>query len=104
MEKKEIIRDLEKLKEIYAQHLTLSKRKGCFEVKITLEGHQHLMFLIGDLIKVCVLALDEGENKNDPKISSPHRNIAEVLRLVLDLIPYEHMEFIEEVEKLTRPT
>ena len=100
MKEKDLIQKLYELQGVYSEHTIPSKRKGCYEVKVTVEGHQHLMFLITDLIKVCILALDEGARGGDAKIPNPQINVGEVLRLALDIIPYEHMQFIEEVEEL----
>lgn len=102
MEKEKLIQRLNELQGIYSERMIPSKREGCYDVKVNVEGHQHLLFLVADLIKVSILALEECEHRNDPQIPTPQLNICQVLRLGLELIPYEHMEFIEEVEKLLK--
>ena len=58
------------------------------------------MFLVADLIKFCILALEENVCQNDKQIIQPKYNVNEVLRHTLQLIPFEEHQFIDQVIEL----
>ena len=60
------------------------------------QSHLHLMFLIEDLIKVSVMALNGIERGGDRPLKEPERSISEVLKHALDLLPLEEAEFIDK--------
>lgn len=100
MKNKKLIRKIRELNELYVDKVKNDPSKGYLERKIVVEGHQELIFLISNLIKVCIRALEDGEQIGDRHIPNPEFNVSEVLRLVLDLMPYEPFEYLEELEKL----
>lgn len=52
------------------------------------------MFLIEDLIKVSVMALNDIERGGDRPIKEPERSISEVLKHSLDLLTLGETEFL----------
>lgn len=100
MKRAKTIKKLKNLKQIYNYRMAPSNRKDHFEYSIPVEGHRGQLFLVSHLLKVCILSLDEGEYFKDQQIPSPQLNISEVLRLALELLPHEQMEYLEEAEKL----
>lgn len=99
MKKKKIVRRLNELRDKHLHRLAPHEHhKELYEVKFPVENHLYLMFLIGDLIKVCIRALEDGEYIKDRHIPQPEYNVREVLRHVLDLIPYQEQEFIDKTK------
>jgi len=93
----------EQLKEMEKMHFHALKpyipEKGLYSVELITKGYQETSFMISDLIKVCITAL-ENENFSTRSVPQPHYNISEVLGHILDLIPHDEMEFLDKVRKL----
>src|SRR6478609_7214463 len=62
-------------------------------VQINLSGYADVMYLMADIVKVCMLAL-EGETSCN-RIPEPNTNISGVLGILLDLIPYEEADLLD---------
>lgn len=73
--------------------------KGLYSTALITEGYCETSFMISNLIKVCIVAL---ENEYIPTriVPQPHHNVSEVLGYILDLIPHDEMEFLDKVRKL----
>ena len=94
---------VDQLKELEKMHFHALKpyipEKGLYSVELITKGYQETSFMISDLIKVCITAL-ENENFSTRSVPQPHYNISEVLGYILDLIPHDEMEFLDKVRKL----
>jgi len=97
MKRKRIIKTLNKIKEEHLIHLTpnINKQGKNYTGTFQVQSHLELMYLITNLIKVCILALEENECLNDKQIPQPRYNVNEVLRHTLQLIPFEEHQFID---------
>lgn len=93
----------EQLKELEKEHFFALKpyipEKGLYSIDLITEGYGETSFIISDLIKVCITAL-ENENFSTRSVPQPHSNISGVLGYILDLIPHDEMEFLDKVRKL----
>ncbi|MHA7864930.1 HEPN domain-containing protein [Flagellimonas marinaquae] len=91
------------LKELEKEHFFALKpyipEKGLYSIDLITEGYGETSFMISNLIKVCITAL-ETENFSTRSVPQPQRNISEVLGYILDLIPHDEMEFLDNVRKL----
>jgi len=91
------------LKELEKMHFHALKpylhEKGLYTTELITEGYEETSFMISNLIKVCIRAL-ETENISTRVVPQPHHNVSEVLRYILDLIPHNEMEFLDKVKKL----
>ncbi|GGK34491.1 hypothetical protein GCM10007962_31160 [Yeosuana aromativorans] len=74
-------------------------KKGYYTIGIVTEGYQDLSFIISNLLKVCILAMD-AEYFPTRSIPQPEHNIKEVLGHVLDMIPHEEMELLDVIRDL----
>ncbi|MBU2900639.1 HEPN domain-containing protein [Maribacter dokdonensis] len=92
-----------KIKELKEQHYETLKpyipEKGLFQVSLVTESYLETSFMISNLLKVCIMAL-EIEHLPNLTIQSPEHNVKEVLGYILDMIPHEEMEFLDKVGKL----
>jgi len=91
------------LKELEKMHFHALKpyipEKGLYSIELITEGYGETSFMISNLIKVCISAL-ETENYTTRSVPQPHRNISEVLGYILDLIPHSEMEFLDKARQL----
>ncbi|WP_273276788.1 HEPN domain-containing protein [Maribacter polysiphoniae] len=98
---------LDRLKELKEQHYDTLKpyipEKGLFQVSLVTEGYLETSFMISNLLKVCILAL-EMEHLPNRTVPSPEHNVKEVLEYILDMLPHEEMEFLDKVGKLLSET
>ncbi|MBS9461002.1 HEPN domain-containing protein [Flagellimonas sp. 389] len=94
---------LEKLKDLKEEHFyTLkpySPERGTYSIDLLTDGYLDTSFMITNLIKVCITAL-EVENFPNRSVQQPEHNVREVLGYVLDLVPHEEMEFLDKIGKL----
>lgn len=91
------------LKELEKMHFHALKpyipEKGLYSIELITKGYQETSFMISDLIKVCITAL-ENENFSTRSVPQPHYNISQVLGFILDIIPHDEMEFLDKTRKL----
>ena len=95
------------LRELAAKHFALlesqNPKKGLDTLQLNLFGYSDVMFLMADIVKVCMLAL-EGETSSS-RIPEPATNISGVLGIILDLIPYEEAELLDTIrQQLLNPS
>jgi len=64
-------------------------------LRLNLSGYADVANLTADIVKVCLLALDN--EAGHPHVPEPHLNISGVLSTVLDLIPYEEYELLDRI-------
>lgn len=55
-------------------------------VELRLSGYADVTHLIGDIVKVCILAMGDGQANCNAHIPSPESNISGVLAIILDLL------------------
>ncbi|MAO15921.1 MAG: DNA-binding protein [Muricauda sp.] len=95
-----LIGQLKELEKMYFHALKpYIPEKGLYSTELITEGYGEISFIISNLIKVCITAL-ETENFSTRSVPQPHRNISEVLGYILDLIPHDEMEFLDKARKL----
>ncbi len=74
-------------------------KKDFYTIDIVTEGYMDLSFMISNLLKVCILAM-EVEYFPTRSIPEPEHNIKEVLGYVLDMIPHNEMELLDVIRDL----
>lgn len=93
----------ENLREVAANHFRLLESRNVIKKRDTLElnlsGYSDVAYLIADIVKVSLLALEGAKTENCLDIPEPNTNISAVLRIVLDLLPYEEMDFLDLIRE-----
>lgn len=89
------LRELAKKK--FALLESQNSKKKLDTIQINLSGYSDVMYLMGDIIKVSMLAL-EGETSLN-RIPEPNINISGVLGILLDMIPYEEAELLDALRE-----
>ena len=93
---------LNKLRELEGKYCgTLEPFQGRerYSLKLINGGYQETMLMITNLMKVCMMAIEypHGATK---WLQEPDIVIADTLSHILDLMPYDEMEFLDEVRQL----
>lgn len=73
--------------------------KGKFTVSLEINSYVELHWLMLDLIKVSIMALD-AEQESTTKVKSPCNAIRGVLEMVTQLVPLEEAELLDSVHAL----
>ncbi|HEX9980766.1 MAG TPA: hypothetical protein VGB50_09410 [Flavobacterium sp.] len=73
------------------------KRTDSFTLGIRVGGYNDVMHYISSAIKVCILALEGQEISCSRHIPQPEVNISSVLEMLLNMIPYEECELLDEL-------
>ena len=91
---------LNKIGELAKEHFHTLKRypskKELYTVNLITDGYLETSFMISSILKVCITALDAERTPNNV-VPEPEQNIREVLGYVLNMIPYEEMEFLDKI-------
>ena len=74
-----------------------------YSLKLINGGYQETMLMITNLIKVCMMAI-EYPHGSSKWLQEPDIVIADTMGHILDLIPYDEMEFLDEVRQLLSET
>lgn len=95
------------LRQMAEKHFVLlesrNKAKKRDTVALNLSGYSDVMFLIADIVKVSLLALECEDSST--RIPEPNANISGVLSIILDLLPYEEAELLDRIrEAVLQPT
>ena len=89
------------LRQIAEKHFVLLEsqniKKKRDTIQLNLSGYSDVMFLIADIVKVCILALEGDTSCN--RIPEPSTNISGVLSVILDLLPYEEADLLDKIRK-----
>lgn len=87
------------LRELAGRKLVLMERESTVRkkdaVSLRMSGYTDLSYLISDIVKTCVLALENLDAS--AAVSEPETNIAGVLSIILDLLPYEEFELLDAI-------
>ncbi|MBU2903998.1 hypothetical protein KO529_04310 [Arenibacter algicola] len=94
---------LHKIRELAQEHFHTLKRypskKELYTVNLITDGYLETSFMISSLLKVCITALDAERTPNSV-VPEPEHNIREVLGYILNMIPYEEMEFLDKIRHI----
>ena len=92
---------IKKLYELKATHIEMIDPKQGINMTCGLaSNYSELVNLIADLLKTSKKALDGLHVSEEPYITEPEYNIADVIGIVIKLLPFAEMKFLDEVVKL----
>jgi hypothetical protein len=98
------IKNSEEFRQLIARYFTtikpLNDKTGRCTVEIKVSNYCELSYVITNMLKLCALALDH----ETPGISNMARDssidIALILKVVMQLLPLEEIEFMDEINKM----
>ena len=95
---------LEHLKRLTALHFQTLKPVGnkskAYVAQIKFVNYYDLGCVITDMIKLCILALDEETHKFSEKNKNEVINVSLILETVLQLFPMDEFEFLSDVSEM----
>jgi hypothetical protein len=74
-----------------------NKKNTSFSLDVRVKGYNDTMHYMAHLIKVCILAIEGQESCSSDYIPQPEINIAGVMELLLNMIPYEEAELLDDL-------
>lgn len=93
---------LEKINELVDRkmyRLSPSSDKYYYKTEFMVTGLADVLYDIAGIMKVCIIALEHADTGFSRLIPQPHVNIQTALEHILQLIPFEEMECLEEIIK-----
>lgn len=94
---------LSKIRKLAREHfhtlIRYPSKKELYTVNLITDGYLETSFMISSLLKVCITAL-EAERTPNRVVPEPEQNIRDVLGYVLNMIPYEEMEFLDKIRNM----
>ncbi|MBS7252788.1 hypothetical protein KHA98_02345 [Flavobacterium branchiicola] len=96
----ELIKNLNETKKSYSGFSkSANNQKGFYTAQIELLNYQELGYLITDMLKLCILALDQKANKGETENQDSSININLVLAMALQLFPLDDFELLNEINQ-----
>lgn len=96
---------LEEIKALVKNRLTLfephPRIKDMDMMFLPLNNYKEAMDLVLYLLKTCIMSLHSGYPA-DSYIGEPEFCVSEVLKLVTQLLPYEEMEFLDDIRTMMK--
>ncbi|CAH8294184.1 HEPN domain-containing protein [Mariniflexile fucanivorans] len=97
---KELLKFIKSLsKKDFSSLTPYSFKKGHYTIGLVTEGYLETSFMISNLLKVCIIAM-EADHCSTRSIPEPEHNIREVLGYVLDMLPHNEMELLDVIRDL----
>lgn len=98
------IKKLERLRQLTAKYcntLTLSTDEtGTHTTQIKVLDYYELGCTITEIIKLCIVALEQDAHQTSPNIKTSPINVALVLEMVLEMFPLDEFELITEINEV----
>lgn len=92
--------DLQKvLSEHFVMLESINPRRKIYKMDTWVTGYENMMHVVADLVKVSMLALEGIDNCDSDRIPEPGTNIAGVLALILDMLPYEEAQLLDALHE-----
>ena len=89
-----LLEDLTRFPKIFSQLTAEGDKNERLTAKITVAGYAGLNFLIMDILKAALLAL-ESDSYQSSEIRDPNSNIASLIDLAIQLMPLEELELLD---------
>lgn len=83
----------------FATLKSYENRKGYYKVELITEGYLDASFMVLNLLKVCIMALN-AEEFPEQSVPDPNYNVQEVLKYAMQLIPIDEMELLDKLRAL----
>lgn len=91
---------LKKLTSKYCKTLTPTDKTGTHIAQIKMLNYYELGCTITEIIKLCIVALEQEAHQTSTTIKYSPINVALVLEMVLEMFPLDEFELITEINEL----
>lgn len=93
----EIKKNLKQLVNSKYHKISARSSLSYYQTDILVEHPLENFYTLSSLLKVCILAIDNMDEYVSKTIPQPFVNIQHTMELVIQLLPYEEMEFLEQI-------
>lgn len=97
------IKNLENLRELTARYFSTQKpsadTEGKCTTQISLQNYYELGSTITNMLKMCILALEQQEHKISETDQYSSINVMLILEMVLEMFPLDEFEVFDEINK-----
>lgn len=98
------IKKLETIKTLSSRLLNTLKpvddKRGMYSAKIRIYDYYELVSIIRNLMKLCIIALDQDSAEVPPTVENQSIDIGLILGIALQLFPVDEFELINEISYL----
>ncbi|MCV9927296.1 hypothetical protein OIU83_06510 [Flavobacterium sp. LS1R49] len=98
------IKNSEDFKRLIARYFTTIKptndKTGIYIAEISVSGYCELSYVISNILKLCILALDHETLGISKTAKDSSIDIALILKVVTQLLPIDEIEFLDEINKM----
>ncbi|MFQ6600618.1 hypothetical protein [Flavobacterium sp. C3NV] len=98
------IKKLEHLKQLIARHHNINNKannqKEVYTTQIKLLNYYELGCIITEMLKLCILALDQETYKLSEMRNTPSVNVSVILETVIQMFPLDELELLSEITEM----
>lgn len=103
MEKNEI-KNLEKIRKLSGRYFNTLKpvthRKDIYTAEIRVLNYFELTYVVSNMLKLCILALDQEAPEISKTVKNTSINVGVVLEIIAQLLPLDEIEFLDEIHEM----
>ncbi len=78
----------------------VTDKTDMYTAEIRVLNYCELAYVISNMLKLCILALDQEAPKISKTVKNPSINVAVVLEIVAQLLPMDEIEFLDEIDQM----
>jgi hypothetical protein len=71
-----------------------------YTAEIRVLNYYELAYVISNMLKLCILALDQEAPEISKTVKNTSINVAVVLEIVAQLLPLDEIEFLDEIDQI----
>ena len=98
------IKNLEKIRKLSVRYFNTLKpvadRKDIYTAEIRVLNYFELTYVVSNLLKLCILALDQEAPEISKTVKNTSINVGVVLEIVAQLLPLDEIEFLDEMHQI----
>jgi len=78
----------------------VTNKTAMYTAEIRMLNYCELAYVISNMLKLCILALDQEAPEISETIKNPSINVASVLEIVAQLLPLDEIELLDEMHQM----
>ena len=78
----------------------VTDKTDMYTAEIRVLNYCELAYVISNMLKLCILALDQEAPEISETIKNPAINVASVLEIVAQLLPLDEIEYLDEMHQM----
>lgn len=98
------IKNLEKIRKLSGRYFNTLKpvtdRKDIYTAEIRVLNYFELTYVVSNMLKLCILALDQEAPEISKTVKNTSINVGVVLEIITQLLPLDEIEFLDEIHQM----